>query len=172
MAGELYHYFVEGECEQAFVKAFMHANKGDYRLKPGKVEVCNLIFNKISTTKAMSIKRGTKVVIIFDTDIKQTNIFDDNVDTLLRFNLDIIFIPSVQNFEEEIVRACSNIKSIDSILNSNGIEDFKKQFIKHKDIVSKLISVGFDLKSMWSSQPKTPFDKYKNNSLKVKEKRD
>lgn len=171
MSGELFYYFVEGECEQAFLKAFMHADKGEYFIKPGKVEVRNLLFDKLSNSKVMSIKRGTKVVIVFDTDIKQVDILNDNIDALLSVGLEVIYIPSINNFEDELVKSCSKVKNLDQILNTKGTEEFKKQFIKHKDIVSKLMSVGFDLQLMWSTQPSEPFDKYKNNSSKIKEKR-
>ena len=103
MSGELLYYFVEGECEQAFLKAFMHADKGEYFIKPGKVEVRNLLFDKLSNSKVMSIKRGTKVVIVFDTDIKQVDILNDNIDALLSVGVEVIFIPSINNFEDEIV---------------------------------------------------------------------
>lgn len=116
-------------------------------------------------------KRGTKVVIVFDTDIKQVDILNGNIDALLSVGVEVIFIPSINNFEDEIVKSCSKIKNLDQILNTKGTEEFKKQFIKHKDIVSKLMSVGFDLQLMWSTQPSEPFDKYKNNSFKIKEKR-
>ena len=174
MAGDLYHYFVEGECEKALIKAFMHVDKGSYCFKPGKVEKLNFVFEKLTPAKAMSIKKGTKVVIIFDTDVDQIDIFENNIDILIKHGdvdgRNIILVPSVINFEEEIVYSCESINNINDIFNTKGKEEFKNKFINHKDLVSKLYSVGFDINKMWSRDPKRPFDRYKNHSLLFKEK--
>ena len=174
MSGGLIHYFVEGECEKAFVNAFIHAEKGEYRFLPGKIEVFNVVTQKISVMKAMSIKRGTKIVFIYDTDVSRVDTFESNIDILERhagINVeDIIFIPSVRKFEEEISRCCSGIKDINELLNTKGTEEFKKKFISHKDIVSKLLSVGFNMEEMWIQLPSGSFSIYKNKSKLIKQK--
>ena len=174
MPGYLYHYFVEGECEKAFIKAFQHATKGEYSIKPGKTEVLNFNCEKISKAKAMSIRKYTKIVVIFDTDVKINQIFEDNIDTLINYaNLsdkDIIFIPSVSTFEEELVYSCESLKDINHLFNTKGIEDFKNRFISHKDIVSKLYSVGIDLKKMWSRMPSKQCSNYCSGTSEILEK--
>ncbi len=174
MSNELYHYFVEGECEKAFIKAFMHAEKGEYSLKPGKVEVFNFVFNKLSPAKALTIKRGTKIVIVYDTDVKQIETFENNLEILINYLgikiQDIIFVPSVKNFEEEMLYSCSSTKSINDIFNTKWQEDFKNKFINHSDLVSKLYNIGFSFEKMWSRLPSEPFKIYKNsfNQIKIK----
>lgn len=174
MSGELFHYFVEGDCEKAFINAFVHADKGEYRFFPGKVEVFNVVFQKISPVKAMTIKRGTKIVFVYDTDVKSTDIFESNIDILEKYAGinpgNIIFVPSVRKFEDEIARACPGIKNINELLGTKGTEDFKKKFINHKDIVSKLLSVGFDMVKMWAQTPDGLFGEYGNKSKHIKDK--
>ena len=65
----LYHYFVEGECEEAFLKALMHSSECEYDICLGIIEVLNVIYQKISRSKALTLKKGTTVVFVFDTDI-------------------------------------------------------------------------------------------------------
>lgn len=173
MSGEILHYFVEGKCEQAFIKSFVHADKGNGRFRPGKVEVFNVLYERISPTKAMLIKHGTKVVFVFDTDVKKTDVLEDNITCLNKYaNIeykDIYFIPSVKTFEEELVFACDSIKNINELLNTKGLEDFKNKFINHSDIVSKLYNAGFSFEKMWSRNPDKPFSDYENSSSKIKE---
>ena len=174
MAAELFLYFVEGECEKVFIKAFQHTDCGAYRFKPGRVEVLNFNYEKISSAKAMLIKKNTKVVIVFDTDVRRTKVFENNLDTLYRFaNIDyndIIFIPSIKNFEDEILFSCSQIKSINQLFETDNVAGFKSKFIKHRDLVSKLLSVGFDMSKMWARDPRGPYEEYKNLSYLTKEK--
>lgn len=174
MPGELFHYFVEGDCEKSFVNALIHNNKGEYRFFPGKIEVFNVVTQRISSMKAMSIKKGTKIVFIYDTDVKTIDIFESNIDILEKYaNInpcEIIFIPSVRKFEEELVRSCEDIKNINDLLGTKGIDEFKKKFINHKDIVSKLISVGFDIKKLWVQTPDGLFEGYGNKSKQIREK--
>ena len=63
-----YLYFVEGECEKKFLKSFMY--RDDYEFEPGKVEVFNFINSKMSKPQARAIRKGTKIVIVFDTDVE------------------------------------------------------------------------------------------------------
>lgn len=173
MSGELIHYFVEGECEKAFISAFIHASKGEYKLAPGKVEIFNVVTEKISPMKAMSIKRGTKIVFVYDTDVRSIDIFENNINVLKKhagISLNnIIFVPSVRNFEEEIVRSCSDLKNINDLFGTKGIDEFKRKFINHRGIVSKLLSMGFDLSKMWNQMPDNLFAKYINKSKQIKE---
>ena len=48
------------------------------------------------------------------------------------------------------------------------MDEFKKKFISHKDIVSKLNSVGFSIEKIWSRECKPPFDKYKKYQKSIK----
>ena len=164
MAG-LYRYFVEGECEASLLYALMHSEDERYRIYPGKIEVLNVLYDRISQTKARTFKKDTRIVFVFDTDVNKTSILEDNIDIVCNYSCidisNILFIQSCRNFEDEIVHSCSDISNIKDLFGTKTIEDFKKKFIKHKDILSKLISVGFDINKIWSISPKEPFICYK-----------
>ena len=55
------------------------------------------------------------------------------------------------------------------MFNTEGKNEFKKAFIKQKDIVNKLEKVEFDINKIWSRvNSKEPFSKYSNlNDLKI-----
>ena len=160
MAG-LYYYFVEGECEKVLLKAFMHAEEYEYHICPGKIEVLNVVCEKISPAKARTIKKGTKVVFVFDTDVKKTDLLEDNIETIVSYSSvdynDILFLLSCKTLEDELVYACDGITDINKLLGTSTREDFKKKLIKHKDIVSRLKNAGFHMEKMWCRIPSTPF---------------
>ena len=160
MAG-LYYYFVEGECERVLLKAFMHAEESEYHICPGKIEVLNVVCDKISPAKARTIKKGTKVVFVFDTDVKKTDLLEDNIETIVTYSSvdygDMLFLSSCKTLEDELVYACDGITDINKLLGTSTKEDFKKKLIKHKDIVSRLKSVGFRSDKMWARIPGEPF---------------
>ena len=55
-------YYVEGECEQSFLKAFMYSKNNLF--KPGKVEVYNFNNKKITKGFAYAVKSDTNFVKI------------------------------------------------------------------------------------------------------------
>ena len=165
-----YQYFVEGECEKRLIKAFMYVSPVSF--VDGKVEVFNFVNEKMSNQRARSIKRGTKVVIVFDTDTSSTVTLEYNLSVLERIALvdkkNLFLVPSVNNFEDELLYACNGISNINQLFSTNGLGEFKKKFVAHKDIYSKMISVGFDIDKMWSRNPSGIFTKYTNRSKSLK----
>ena len=66
MGNKNYHYFVEGEDE----KKLLSVLKTDMQLiLPGKIEHFNIIQEKITKPRLMTIKSGTTIVLVFDTDV-------------------------------------------------------------------------------------------------------
>lgn len=163
-------YFVEGECEKAFIRSFMLAN-GDH-FKPGKIEIFNFINDRLSKAKARTINKDMIVAIVFDTDVNNIEVMEENIRLLKSVSLlddsHIIFVPSVKNFEDEIVYSTSKIKTIHDLFKTKSIQEFKKKFIAHKDIVSKLEELNFDIKRIWTRNGASPFDRYKNSCSKIK----
>lgn len=163
-------YFVEGYCEKSFIRSFMFED--GYHFKPGKIEVLNLVNEKISKAKARTINKETTVAIVFDTDVENMDTFEENIRTLKTVSQltesHIIFVPSIKTFEDELVYSCANIKNINDLFNTKSVAKFKKKFIAHTSIVSKLNSEGFDFNLIWSREAKTPFDKYKNTAKRIK----
>ena len=170
MAG-LFHYFVEGECEAVLLKAFMHAEEKEYGVYPGKIEILNPLYQKISPAKAMTLKKGTTVVLVYDTDVRKTDVLEDNIEIIVKYSSltynDIIFLQSVKTLEDELVYACTDIQDINKLLNTTCKEDFKKKLIKHKDIVTKLKSVGFEMDKMWSRKPNDAFSSFEQGIKRI-----
>ena len=74
---------------------------------------------------------------------------------------------SVKTLEDELVYACKDIQDVNRLLNTTCKEDFKKKLIKHKDIVTKLKSVGFDMNKMWSRTPNEAFSSFEQGIKRV-----
>lgn len=167
MAG-LYHYFVEGECEEALLKALMHSSECEYDICLGKIEVLNVICEKISRSKALTLKKGTTAVFVFDTDVAKTDVLEENIEIVTSVTYkEVILVQSCKTLEDELVYSCDNISNINKLLNTEGKEDFKKKFIKHKDLVSRLISAGFRPEKLWSRKPPNAFSTFPQGIGKI-----
>ena len=166
-----FRYFVEGECEKAFVKAFMFCD-GDSFCE-GQVEVFNFVNERFPITKARTIQRESKIAIVVDTDVDNIDILEANIKTLenvamiVRDNIYIVL--SINNFEDELVFSCSDISSINQIFGTKGMNEFKNKFIKHNDLRNKLLKIGFDIVKIWSRNASNKFSKYNNDGKKIKE---
>ena len=158
-------YFVEGPCEKTFIKSFMFIDGSHF--KHGKIEVFNFVNERLSKAKARTINKDMTVALVFDTDVENVDLLEENVKILKEVSQlsddHIVFIPSICNFEDELVYSCSKLKNINDLLNTRSVAEFKKKFINHDSIVSKLNDEGFDFDLIWSRNPKSPFEKYKNN---------
>lgn len=169
MAG-LYRYFVEGECEKKLLHDFMYLDDHKGFIE-GKIEVLNFINQRISKSFARTIKRNTTVVIVIDTDVRNISNLEYNIqllkDVALLDDDHILIVLSVSTFEDEIVYS-TNISNIHQLLSTKGKDEFKKKFISHKDLLSKLTSVNFSIDKIWSRHANDPFDKYPNDGNRVK----
>ena len=177
MSKTVFQYYVEGECEANFLNTFMHAKNKAFLIRPGRIEKLNPVTEKISGVKAMTIKKGTKVVFVFDTDLENISILEENVKTLKRVakltNKDILFVMSVKCFEDELVVSCKNINNVKALIKhfgSQGLSAYKTDFSKCKNLEDKLKQAGFDMKLMWSRPADKPFDKYENSGDAIKSK--
>ena len=76
MSKNIYHFFVEGEGERAIINTL----KTDFQcIQAGKVDVFNVIQNKLNKNILMKLKPGTIVILVFDTDKDETDILDYNL---------------------------------------------------------------------------------------------
>ncbi|MDY6391354.1 MAG: hypothetical protein SPL80_00780 [Bacilli bacterium] len=178
MDRNIYQYYVEGGCEYNFLHSYMHAKNQDFLIRPGRIEILNPITERISDVKAMTIKKGTRVVLVFDTDVNSTSILEENIRTLKRVsglsNKDIIFVMSVKCFEEELVfssKKLNNIKGLIKLFNAEGVNAFKSEFTNCKNLVDKLSQTGFDIRLMWSRSAHKPFDQYPSGGNAIKYRR-
>lgn len=74
-----YQYFVEGEDEKKIINTL----KSDMGLiKAGKVQVVNCVQEKLTPLRLMSLKDGTAVVLVFDTDAGNLTVLKENIKLL------------------------------------------------------------------------------------------
>ena len=143
-------YYVEGETEKVFIEQI----KNKYVLS-GKIDVLNILQNEIKNSRLMNIKPDTTIVLIFDTDIEEEGLLKklENNIKILRGSKrvkEIIIIPQVLNFEDELVFA-TNIKSIEKFIPNCTKKEFKSKFIKlGSKMVAMLEKHGFNTDKLWS----------------------
>lgn len=110
----IYQYYVEGEDERSLLNTL----KLDLRcIESGKIDKFNVIQSRFTTARMRTLKTGTTVVLVYDTDVEMnTKILDENIAFLKRQKgiKEVICIPQVRNLEDELVRAC-NIKNMEMI---------------------------------------------------------
>ena len=159
-------YYVEGEDEKKLISVL----KSDMRIiEPGKVQVLNVLQKQITEAYLRTLKKGTVVVLVFDTDTDQVEILKRNIDKLetCPYISKVIKIPQVKNLEEELVRSC-NIKQITELLNSRSRTDFKSDLIRVSNLECKLKEHKFNLAKFWSKQPGAPYQNILNQAEEIK----
>ncbi len=163
---EIYQFYVEGENEKKVVETL---KKDMDVIISGKVEVLNVVHKEIKYPRIRTLKSGTNVVLVYDTDIKQTDILDKNIKLLQSSNhiKRIICIPQVLNLEDELVRA-TNVRQAQDILDSKTQKDYKRDLIKCGNLCKKLQEKEFDISKFWSQEPPDAFKKYGNDSRLIK----
>lgn len=164
----LFQYYVEGENEKKLINVL----KTNMRLiTPGKVETLNVTQEKLSDMKLRTLKFGTILVFVFDTDAGQPTILNENIIKAKKSSniKDVYCIPQVKNLEDELVRTME-LKNIKELLNSNSSKDYKRDMLREKDenLKSKFESHNFDIQKLWAKDPEIPYDMFPNNSDKIK----
>lgn len=132
MTKERFIYFVEGETEKLLVNTLKSEMK---LIESGSVKKFNVIQDLIKNSNLIDIKPGSIVILIFDTDVQKTDILLKNINILNKSSIikDVICIPQVLNFEDELIRSC-NIKKIIELTSSKSVKDFKRDFCKFTPI--------------------------------------
>lgn len=143
-------YFVEGDTEKAFIEQI----RNKYVLS-GKIDVLNILQNEIKNSRLISIKPNTTIILIFDTDVQKKELLNrlaQNIKILKasKHIREIVIIPQVLNFEDELVYA-TNIKSIEKFIPNCTKKEFKSKFIKlGSSMVAMLEKQDFDADKLWS----------------------
>lgn len=167
---EFYQYYVEGETEKKLLEVLKQEKK---YIKPGKVEVFNMIQNRITYSKIRPLKKNTVVVILFDTDKAETGCLDENIKFLKESKhiKKVICIPQCKNLEDELNRSCCKIKNISELLHCRSNGDFKRDFLSctHKNLNQKLIQGGFNINDLWTEEAVDPFHIFKNEAYRIKQ---
>lgn len=160
-----YHYFVEGEDDAKVINIL----KTDLRLIiPGKVQIFNVMQEKITNPRLMSLKADTIVILVFDTDVGETTTLLDNIKILKKApNVkDVYCITQVKKLEDELIRSC-DIKQIKDLTGSRSNGDFKRDMLKDNAFAQKLKKHHFDFNIFWNSIDKN-FCNVDNDAAKVK----
>lgn len=125
-------YFVEGKCEAALLQALKEPPQ---RIMSGKIREFNLIQQVIPKSILISILPDTKVVFVFDTDVPFTQHLRSNIDLVKKIckKVEIIFLPQVKNFEDELER-CTDVSRVSDLTQSASKKDFKRDFCAKKKL--------------------------------------
>lgn len=161
-------YYVEGEDEEKLLNIL----KSELRvIKSGKIQKLNVVERKIPATHLFSLRPGTMVVLVFDTDTGKVNILKDNIERLRKFPAvsKVITIPQVRNLEDELIKSC-DIRRIRELLGSRTDTEFKSDIIRAKQLGRKLREHRFNIELFWNSVPDSPYENIENlaNSIKIK----
>ena len=163
---DYYQFYVEGEDEKKIIETLKKDMKA---IVSGKVDVLNVIQKEIKGPRIRTLKTGTNVILVYDTDVERTDILDKNIRLLKASrHIDrILLIPQVSNLEDELVRA-TNVRQAEDILDSKTLTGFKRDLIKCTNLDKKLEEKGFDMSKFWSATPANCFAKYGNDSSLIK----
>lgn len=164
--GKNYQYYVEGEDEEKIVKVL----KTELRLiEPGKIEKINVVSEQFTNLRVMSLKMGTVVVLVFDTDAGNIDILKKNIEFLKKQKSikKVLCITQVKCLEDELKRSC-NIKDVKELTGSKSNSDFKHDMRKEKAFGKKLEKKGFDMKKFWIQTDNGIYKEIQNNSNEIK----
>ena len=162
-----YQYYVEGDDEKCIVNVL----KTDLRcIVPGKVEKLNVVQEKFTLSRIRTIKTGTVVVLVFDTDTSNIGCLKENVDFLKKQKgiiKQVICIPQVRNLEEELVYSC-DIKKVEELTQSRSQKDYKRDLLTCSNLGTRLKKCGFSIDNFWSRNPQNDFRFFPNDASQIK----
>lgn len=166
MRTKFVQYYVEGEDEERLIQTLKY-DLGIIR--SGKVQKLNVIEQILTDARLMTLRPGTMVVLIFDTDTGKTDILKQNLEKLKICPAvsETITIPQILNLEDELLHSC-DIKEITDLLGSQSKREFKTDFIRTKNLANKLMEHQFDIHRLWSRQPLPPYQNIINQADKIK----
>lgn len=161
-------YYVEGPDDKKVIDT-LKTKVG--LVKPGKVDVLNVVTEKITDLRLRTLSPGTMVVLVFDVDAGSRDILNTNIQKLKNCQAvtEVVTIPQVPRLEIELVRSC-NIRQIKELLNSRSNDDFKRDVMRVTNLDAKLREHQFDIDQFWSAMPTPPYQDIPNQAEKVKMK--
>lgn len=144
---KVFQYYVEGPCERKIIEEL---KKYGY-IAPGKISVKNVQQELLSNLHLRSLRKGTTIILVFDTDVVNKDILNNNLRLLNQYDFkDVYCVLQVNNLEDELIKS-TDIKDIKELLNSKSNSDFKKDLIDEKNLIKKLNFHKFDINKMWNS---------------------
>ena len=137
---------VEDRTEQVLLSSVLSVQ--------ARVQVLNLW--QVSVEKVLRrLESDTQVFVVFDTDAVNRQAlarFKANLNTLQRGKRLAGILPQTCNLEEELVRCCSEIKSVrelHTLLGAEGGREFKNAFCSVSNVGDRLRIAGFDRNKLW-----------------------
>ena len=161
MRKNIIQYYVEGEDDKKVIDT-LKTEMG--LIKPGKVQVLNVVTEEITDLRLRALSPGTTVVLVFDVDAGSVDILNRNVTKL---NSNVVTIPQVANLEEEILRSC-DIGRIEDLLNSKSRRDFKSDLLRVTNLAAKLKEHHFNFDQFWTAAPTPSYQSIPNQSSQIK----
>ena len=161
-------YYVEGPDDKKVIDT-LKTKMG--LVKPGKVDVLNVVTEKITDLRLRTLSPGTMVVLVFDVDAGSRDILNTNIQKLKNCQAvtEVVTIPQVPKLEIELVRSC-DIRQIKELLNSRSNDDFKRDVMRVTNLDAKLREHLFDIDQFWSATPIPPYHDIPNQATKAKMK--
>jgi len=160
-------YFVEGDCDETLIKALKEKPE---LIAPGKTKVLNVISSIISKSILLTIKPGTTVVFVFDTDVPITDKLKKNIENIEKYctKSKLVFLPQVMNLEDELVR-CTDVEKVTDLTQSKSVANFKTDFNRLKSCRGTLTKHQIDVARLWTTTVPEVFSFVPQNSDTIKE---
>lgn len=162
-------YLAEGECEEKLIKALKMQPP---LILPGSVKKFNVVQEKIKESRMMQLDPGSEVVLVFDTDIEETEILKQNIELLKKYcaRVEVLTVVQVLNFEDEIERA-TDVDHAPDFTRSASVSDFKSAVNRMKDVELRraLKRHKLDMSKLWAQKPPKAFRFVSQDGEKVKE---
>lgn len=161
-------YFAEGKCEERLLNALKESPQ---KIQPGRIKVFNVVQALLPKSQLVTIQAGTTVVLVFDTDVPNTEYLRENMKRLstLCTRIKLVFLPQVRNLEDELVRCC-DIKSVTDLTHSRSNKDFKRDFCSLTNVRAVLERANLDVERIWTENTPAEFAFLVKNSQEIKMK--
>lgn len=162
-------YYCEGEDDLKLIDALKVPPS---RILPGKSRKLNVIQSLIPKSILVSIKPGSNVVLVFDTDVTiNLEVVKKNIDNIKRYcrDVNIIYLLQVKKLEDEIVR-CTDMKSVLELTKSKSLSNFKSDFKNMKDEECRhaLERHKINVQDLWTTPAPAEFNFIERNSSQIK----
>ena len=159
-------YFAEGKCEERLLNSL---KENPQKIQPGRVKVVNVIQQLLPKSQLVTIQAGTTVVLVFDTDVPNTEHLRENIKRLstLCTKIKLVFLPQVLNLEDELVRCCE-IKSVTELTHSRSTKDFKRGFCSLTNVRAVLERANLNVDKIWTEDTPAEFAFVVKNSQEIK----
>ena len=168
MANKICFYLAEGECEEKLLKAL---KLNPPLIAPGRLKKFNLIQNELKPSHLMTFPAEARIVLVYDTDKEITDHLRRNIELLKSqyASVEVITIPQVLNYEDEIERS-TDVAKAEDLTQSVNTRDFKSAVnrMKETDFRRTLKRHKFAIEKLWSIKPPKVFSFAKQQSAEIK----